>query len=258
MRIACPVYLLDNPKSWRWEKRSICHREKFVKFLEHAQEHPEKVKEVGGVRVCCSTDFLIGRGSEGTRVYIGLGKDGYERAVKRLPKDACASLAEQEKKVLNDSSAMKSNHVIKYWSYDDESDDDHLYLILDLCEETLEEFVRRSSLDDLKKIVPDITRQILRGFADLHGDLMTTLHRDVKPSNILRNVYGKWLLADFGLARVLMERVTTHSSKPRGTFHWRAVETHPPEDMPDDSNVHYKKESDIQVGFFKYSDVKLV
>ncbi len=249
MRIACPVYLLDNPKSWKWEKCSIHHREKFMKLLEHGQDHPEKVKEVGGVRVCCSTDFLIGKGSEGTRIYIGLGKDGYERAVKRLPKDALASVAEQEKKVLNNLRAMKSNHAINYWSYDDESDDDHLYLILDLCEETLEEFVGRSSLDDLKKLVPDITRQVLEGFADLHGDPMPTLHRDVKPSNILRNVHGKWLLADFGLARILMESVTTHSSKPRGTFHWRAVETYPSEGMSDESNVRYKKESDIQVGF---------
>jgi serine/threonine protein kinase len=219
-----------------------------VKFLEHAQEHPEKVKEINGVRVCCSTDFLIGKGSEGTRVYIGLGKDGYERAVKSLPKDALASSAEQEKKVLNDLRATKSNHVINYWSYD-ESDDRDLYLILDLCEETLEDFVDRSSLDDLKKIVPDITRQILKGLADLHGDPMPTLHRDVKPSNILRNVDGKWLLADFGLARILMESVTTHRSKPRGTLHWRAVETYPSEGMSDESNVRYKKESDIQVGF---------
>jgi serine/threonine protein kinase len=249
MRIACAVYLLDNPKSWKWEKCSERHEEKFMELRKHGQDYPEQVKEVGGVRVCCSKNFLIGRGSEGTRVYIGLGKDGYERAVKRLPKDALASLAEQEKKVLNDLGAMKSNHVINYWSYDDESDDEHLYLILDLCEETLEEFVGRSSLDDLKKVVPDITRQVLEGFADLHGGPMPTLHRDVKPSNILRNVHGKWLLADFGLARILMESVTTHASKQRGTVYWRAVETYPRKGMPDDSNVRYKKESDIQVGF---------
>ncbi len=249
MRIACAVYLLDNPKSWKWEECSIRHREKFVRLLKHGQDHPEQIKKVGGVRVGCSKNFLIGKGSEGTLVYIGLGKDGYERAVKRLPRDACESLAEQEKKVLNERHAMESNHVINYWFFEDKSDDDFLHLILYLCEETLEEFVGHSSLDDLKKIVPDITRQVLKGFADIHSGPMPTLHRDLKPPNILRNVHGKWLLADFGLARILMGSTSTHPSKQRGTLHWRAVETYPSEGMSDGSNVRYKKESDIQVGF---------
>ncbi len=58
--------------------------------------------------VCCSKDFLIGKGSDGTRVYIGLGKDGVERAVKCLHRDICSGLAEQEKKVLNELNTTKS------------------------------------------------------------------------------------------------------------------------------------------------------
>ena len=77
--------------------------------------HPEEVKEVNGVRVCCSKEFLIGKGSDGTRVYIGLGKDGVERAVKRLHRDFCSGLAEQEKKVLNELNTTKSIYVVNYW-----------------------------------------------------------------------------------------------------------------------------------------------
>ena len=124
---------------------------------------PEDVKEVNGVRVCCSKEFLIGKGSDGTRVYIGLGKDGVERAVKRLPRNSCSGLAEQEMKVLNELSTTKSIYVVNYWFLEEQIDKNYLFLILDLCEETLADFVGRSSLNDLIKIAADIIRQILKG-----------------------------------------------------------------------------------------------
>jgi serine/threonine protein kinase len=213
-------------------------------LLEYGQDNPGEVKEVNGVRVCCSIDFLIGKGSDGTRVYIGLGKDGCERAVKRLPRDACSGLAEQEKQVLN---RAKSNNVVNYWFLDDKCDKDYLFLILDLCEETLQDFVDRSNLVDLARIAPDIILQVLRGLDDLHRGGMPILHRDLKPSNILRNVHGKWLLADFGISRILTGGANTHLSNERGTKHWRAVESYPANGVSDDGEVRYKKESDIQV-----------
>jgi serine/threonine protein kinase len=218
---------------------------------EYGKTHPEEIKEIYEVRFCTSMDFLIGKGGDGTRVYVGLGRDGCERAVKRLPRDACFPLAEQEKKVLNLPSVKMSNYVIKYWWLDDYSDKEYLFLIMDLCEETLENVVHRSSLDDPEKTA-HIIRQILKGLADLHRDPIPILHRDLKPSNILRDVYGNWLLADFGISRFLKEGVSTHQSNQRGTEDWRAVESSCPSNVIiDDGNVRYKKESDIQVGFFE-------
>ena len=240
----CLVYFLESPESWKWLKRSIAHREKFKKLLEYGRDHPGEVKEVNGVRVCCSKEFLIGKGGDGTRVYIGLGKDGNEKAVKRLPKDACASLAEKEKEVLN---STMSNYVVNYWFLDDKCDKEYLFLILDLCEETLQNFVERSSLDDLAIISPDIIRQVLKGLDDLHGGEMAILHRDLKPSNILRNVDGKWLLADFGISQILTGGASTYLSNEKGTRHWRAVESYPSNGVSSDGKVRYKTESDIQV-----------
>ena len=213
-------------------------------MLDYGRDNPNEIKDINGVRVCCSTDFCIGKGGEGTRVYIGLGKDGYERAVKRLPKDTCVFLAEHEKRVLNELKTSKSDHVVNYWSFDDEKDKDYLYLILDLCEETLEEFVGRSDLDELKSVAKDILEQILKGLADLHGDEGAILHRDLKPSNILRNAYDKWLLSDFGISRILTGDSSSHLSQERGTKHWRAVESYP---LEGEDEACYKKESDIQV-----------
>lgn len=217
-------------------------------MLEYGREHPEEIKEVNGVRVCCSTDFLIAPGSDGTRVYIGLAKDGCEKAVKRLPRDICTGLAEQEKEILL---KVKSTNVVRYWFLsDDKSERDYLYLILDLGEETLENYVlRQKSTDDLAKMAPDIIKQVLKGLDDLHHGETPVLHRDIKPMNILRNADNKWLLADFGISRFLKEDSTTHQSVQRGTRDWRAVESYHPCNESDNDQVRYKKGSDIQVQF---------
>jgi serine/threonine protein kinase len=218
-------------------------------LLQYGQEHPEEIKDINGVRVCCSNEFSIGRGSDATRVYIGLGKDGYERAVKRLPRDDNSAQAEQEKKVLNELNTIESNHVVKYRFLDDKRDKDWLFLIMDLCEETLKEFVERSSSAYLTANAQAIIQQVLIGLADLHRDPNPVLHRDLKPSNILRNVNDKWLLADFGISLFLGRGVSTCRSLERGTQHWKAVESCFTNDKDGDGKVRYKKESDIQVGF---------
>ena len=181
---------------------------------------------------------------------MGLGKDGVEKAVKRLPRDACTDLAQHEKNVLNELNTMKSNCVVKYWFLEEQSDNEYLFLILDLCEETLESFVKRSDLVLLVKSAPDILQQILKGLVDLHRRPKPILHRDLKPSNILRDVENSWLLADFGISRILAAGARTHLTTSSGTEDWIAVESCPREATADDDksgNVRYKKESDIQV-----------
>ena len=248
------IHFVERPESWLWEKKSIIHRGKFVKLHEYAREHPQKIKVVNDVRVCFSNEFLIGRGSDATRVYVGLSKDGYERAVKRLPRDDCASIAKQEKMILNEPNIIESNYVVKYRFLDEKSDEDWLFLIMDLCEENLKEFVERSCSDGWSKIARDIIQQILKGLADLHRNPKRILHRDLKPSNILRNVRCKWLLADFGISRVLTQEVSTCRSKERGTKDWRAVESYSMNGTSNDGEVRYKKESDIQVRFCLIND----
>ena len=178
---------------------------------------------------------------------MGLGRDGCERAVKRLHKDTCGCSAKQEKKILNERNALESNHVVKYRYLDDESDYDWVFLIMDLCEETLKEYVKRSSSDDWSQVTRDIIRQILRGLADLHCQPKCILHRDLKPSNILRNVHNKWLLADFDISRILTQDESTYRSEERGTKYWKAVESCSFKDKSNVAEVPYKRESDIQV-----------
>ena len=245
------MHLPEAPELWKWTQCSKTHRPKFVRLCEYGKEHPEDVKEINGVRFCCTQEFLIGKGDDGSRTYVGLGKDGYERAVKRLHKDSCISLADQEKLILNQANAKQSNHVINYWFFDDESDKEYLYLILDLCEEDLEEFTRRTNLENLREKAPNILKQILKGLSHLHSSPQPILHRGIKPSNILRDVDDNWLLAEFGLSRLLARGASTLVSKQRGTHDWRAVESYPTNsDNSDEENVRYKRESDIQVRIY--------
>ena len=118
-----------------------------------------------------------------------------------------------------------------YWFLDDESDKDYLYLILDLCEENLEDFIRRTDFKELVDEASTIIQQTIKGLADLHSNSQPILHRDVKPNNILRTVDGNWLLADFGLSRLLATGASTLLSMQRGTQGWRAVESYPLTDV---------------------------
>ena len=210
-------------------------------------ENSPKIRNINGVRVCFEEEFRIGEGADGTSVYIGLSEDGYERAVKRLLKNVSGKLGLQEKKILNTLNAVDSKCILRYWFYDQESDPTFSYLILDLCEETLEQYVKDQSQEKLVKNAAFIIRQILDALDDLHRKPEPVLHRDLKPSNIMRSVNDKWLLADFGLSRILHEGQTSHQSVEKGTKFWRAVESYPTMAKGDsDSKVRFKKRSDIQ------------
>jgi serine/threonine-protein kinase len=192
-------------------------------------------------------DFLIGEGGQSDGVYIGLGTDGSEKVVKCFNKPTRGHLAEQEKDLLKKCEAKDLRHVVKYWFLDEKSHRNFAFLIMELCEETLAQYVARNNEDDLIQAGPNIVQQILEGLAGLHRQPNCILHRDLKPSNILRDVHGKWLLADFGIGRMLSDDKTMHISEERGTKMWKATESCSGSGTTDKSNVNYKAESDIQV-----------
>ena len=235
---------LENHGSWKWEKVSVTYKAKFESLIERGREYPDEIMEIRGVYVCLNTEFLIGTGGQSAGVYVGLGKDGTEKAVKVFFKATHGHLAEQKKELLKKCETKEFAHVLRYWFLDDTSHNVFAFLIMELCEETLKNFVHRNSRDDLVKRAPDIIQQILKGLAGLHRAPNRILHRDLKPSNILRNVHGEWLLGDFGIGQILPED-TTHLSMKRGTKNWRAVESCTISATSDDD----ERKSDIQVRF---------
>ncbi|XP_046855465.1 serine/threonine-protein kinase/endoribonuclease IRE2-like, partial [Xenia sp. Carnegie-2017] len=231
-------------QEWKYIDESTKHRELFLKLIEYGRNSGVEVKVVGNVRVIFSKEFCIGEGSGATRVYLGLGKDGYGKAVKRIHQDRYKELALQEKEILNQFNAKKSKYVVNYSFLEEDTGTEYVYLILDLCEESLESYVK-STLEDLQKVVPKILRQILQGLADLHSGENPIIHRDLKPSNVLRDTQGNFLIADFGISRILKKGSTTHKSSPnKGTEYWIAPESYI-EDEDSVDKARYKRSSDV-------------
>ena len=157
-------------------------------------------------------------------------------------------VCKNEKDLLMNEKIKTSNHVVKYWNFDNETSEDFAYLIMDLYEETLEDFIcSDESPDNPVNFAPKIIEQILTGLKDLHK--ANILHRDLKPRNVLRNIDGRWFLADFGIGRTLPDDKTTYLSIERGTKKWQAVESisRYKSGTPENNQVNYKRESDIQV-----------
>ena len=221
-------------------------------MVEILETNPKATRRIGTYSVCLETEFAIGKGSDGTTVYIGLSDDGIEVAVKSIPLNICKELGPNEKEILNCSNVKKEQHIVNYRFYTDSVGSTHGYLVLDLHEKSLKDYVKERSKEELTRNGPNIIRQILYGLQALHCGEEEILHRDLKPSNILVSSQGEMLLADFGISRKLREGQTTYRSGQQGTENWIAVESLPVDDSDDElsrenSYVRYKKQSDIQV-----------
>lgn len=183
--------------------------------------------------------LLLGFGAMGTSVYVGVLQDGREVAVKRVLIQAGEYLAENEKDIL--SSSIECPHIVSYLHF--MKDNLFIYLILDLCEETLKNLVNSQTVEFIRNHGRRIIREILTGLAFLHSRAI--VHRDLKPSNVLVDVEGHMKLADFGISRVLNEDETTFLTDPKGTHGWIAAEVI--EAMNRGEKCRFKTKSDVQV-----------
>ena len=142
----------------------------------------------------------------GTEVYICLGTDGIERAIKRLPKLLCKKFLKNERDILTSRNAVKSPRIVNYWFYDDTFSPDFGYLILNLYEHSLKEFIREKGETITELRARNMIRQVLEGLEALHAREPRILHRDLKPTNILIDVHGNLLLSGFGIGRFFPEQ----------------------------------------------------
>ena len=203
--------------------------------------------------MCLNEQFCIGEGGEGS-VYVGLSDDGYEVAVKHLNLTKGQEYSDNEERILNSPNVRKEKHIVNYRYHKKINSKEH-FVVLDLHEKSLRDYVldETKPIEHLRKEGPSIIRQVLCGVKALHCGNPEILHRDLKPQNVLVNLEGEMLLADFGISRTLPPNQTTYKSGVRGTEGWMAVESLPTEDDDNDclSNadiqVRYKKQSDIQV-----------
>ena len=216
--------------------KSIKHR----RILDELEK--ETVIEFGPPLRYFSTDqkYSLGKGCNGTSVYVGVFEDGGEVAVKRMLIQACQKEAENEKNILSLIDTKKSPFIVSYRKY--LKDRTFIYLILDLCEEPLDKHVESQDNERLQTRGRRMIREILSGLEFLHDKGI--LHRDLKPSNVLVDVNGHMKLADFGISRVLHKNETTVRTDAKGTEGWMAAEVI--KSRKENVKGRFKKKSDIQ------------
>ena len=221
-----------------------------VKSKSKSEKHEAKIQKlrnlktddekIGSVSVCFDDEFSIGTGCGGTSVYVGLHDDGSEVAVKRILTHVL--LKGDDVTIGNLVELKRSDYIVNYRGFI--SRKTFSYVILDLCEETLADYIERFSKEELQRRCPEIIRQILAGLSALHCGETIVLHRDLKPWNVLVDTEGHMRLSDFGVSKMLDGSQTTLFTGAKGTPGWRAAESI---QNVDGATVKFNRKSDIQV-----------
>ena len=170
----------------------------------------------------------IGDGSFGL-IFAGINsKDGREVAVKRAER-LHMQRAEDKREIRNLIALADCEQVIRYISFFE--DPDYSYVVLELMEGNLEEYLSESTLDATQ--ATNLCKDVVMGLEFLHEQ--NILHRDLKPRNILYNERPKLCLkiADFGLSRKVDSKCSTVYGTGAGTRCWIAPEMF----MSETSNV---------------------
>ncbi|KAF4110548.1 hypothetical protein G5714_007579 [Onychostoma macrolepis] len=224
--------------SRRWHQTSHRWRSELEKL---ANIDDSRTYRLPGLTLVLDPEFQIAKGSDGTQVFLGLRDDGTEVAVKRMIKSNYHVLKNEEEFLRLPE--LDNPSIVRYVDF---AEDAHFgYLVLQLCEYTLEEYIQDHLPDDSAErslVLEKLVKEVLCSLQVLHDHKTKVLHRDIKPQNVLIDINGKARLADFGISRRLNLGQTTLRTSIAGTRFWKAKET-----IDEEDSIGYKRSSDIQV-----------
>jgi serine/threonine protein kinase len=107
-----------------------------------------------------------------------------------------AQAAHREMRVGQELAQRTLTHVVPIYDAGQDANSDRYYLVMPVCEYSLQDKINRLQAPLDHREVVDILVQILLGL----DDVSNLTHRDLKPSNILLH-HGTWKIADFGIAK---------------------------------------------------------
>ncbi len=167
--------------SRRWHQTSRRWRSKLEKL---AIIDPSRTCRLGNLTLVLTDEFQIAKGSDGTQVYLGLKDDGTEVAVKRMIKSNYQVLKNEEEFLRLPQ--LDNPSIVRYVDF---AEDKHFgYLVLQLCEYTLEEYIQAHLPDDSAErssVLKKLVKEVLCSLQVLHDEKTKVLHRDIKPQNVL-------------------------------------------------------------------------
>ena len=165
-----------SPKPRQWLPVSERWRPQFEKLI---NTDDCNVTKVGSFVFGKVTEFRIAKGGHGDEVFLGLRDDGTEVAVKRTTKFNDDGL-KQEQDLLR-LPYLDDPSIVRYVDFIE--DKNFVYLVLQLCEYNLEEYITKHNLCELER--KQLAEQVLKSLSILHSHNPTILHRDIKPQNVL-------------------------------------------------------------------------
>lgn len=135
-----------------------------------------------------------------------MGPDG-PVAIKRLHISA-AEAAHRELSIGKTLASKTFDHVVPVLDYGQDADSDRYFLVMPLCDESLQDKLLREGPLPWETAQP-IILDIISGLREVEG----ITHRDLKPGNVLLHE-GRWKIADFGIAK-FVEDSTSLWTAPR-------------------------------------------
>ncbi len=167
--------------SRRWLQTSCRWRPKIEKL---ANIDASRTYRLGNLTLVLTDEFQIAKGSDGTQVFLGLKDDGTEVAVKRMIKSNYQVLKNEEEFLRLPQ--LDNPSIVRYVDF---AEDKHFgYLVLQLCEYTLEEYIQDHLPDDSAErslVLKKLVKEVLCSLQVLHDQKTKVLHRDIKPQNVL-------------------------------------------------------------------------
>ncbi|RYF30423.1 MAG: serine/threonine protein kinase [Comamonadaceae bacterium] len=106
-----------------------------------------------------------------------------------------SAAAHRELKIGKSLADRALKNVVPVLDYGQDADTDRYFLVMPVCEYSLQDYLSTQGPLDWSKAKP-ILLDIIRGLSEV-GDIV---HRDLKPANILWHE-GTWKIADFGIAK---------------------------------------------------------
>lgn len=136
---------------------------------------------------------IVQKGGFG-EVFRGSGQNGGDVAVKRLHLTA-GQAAHRELQIGEFIAANNWEHIVPVLDFGQDAESDRYFIIMPLCDESLQDFIERTGPLDWSDAKP-IILNIVAGLREADQ----IVHRDLKPANVLFH-NGKWKIADFGIAK---------------------------------------------------------
>ena len=160
-------------------------------------------------------DSVIGQGGMGT-VWSAhdetLHRTVAVKQVGRLPGESVTDTARALREARS-SAGLSHPHVVTV--FDVVEEDGSLWLVMELVPgRSLSQIIKQDGAL-APAVVADLGAQVADGLAALHAE--GTVHRDVKPGNVLVRQDGVAKISDFGIARTAGDATLTHAGSLTGT-----------------------------------------